>query len=95
MNMRVVKCRWYMKIGAYIGTNGVYKSLRGHFSSRHGGGVLIAVNNSIISTDATITTSTEITWVKIDCKNHRDIYIAVVQKMLVELVCYETTMLCK
>ena len=41
-----------------------------------GGGVMIAVNSSITSTEVSIRCEAEILWVKIQCIGHRDIYIA-------------------
>ena len=44
-------------------------------TGRHGG-VMIAVNSSITSTEVTIKSESEILWVKIQCVGHRDIYLA-------------------
>ena len=40
------------------------------------GGVLIAVNLAISSMDVNIQTDAEISWVKIHCRGHRDIFVA-------------------
>ena len=40
------------------------------------GGVLIAVNSAITSTEVEIKSNAEILWVKIQCIGHRDIYVA-------------------
>ena len=40
------------------------------------GGVMIAVNSAITSTEVEIKSEAEILWVKLQCKGHRDIYIA-------------------
>ena len=40
------------------------------------GGVLIAVNSAITSTEIEIKSEAEILWVKIQCVGHRDIYVA-------------------
>jgi hypothetical protein len=41
-----------------------------------GGGVLIAINSSLTSSEVSITTSSEILWTKIHCRGHRDILVA-------------------
>ena len=40
------------------------------------GGVLIAINSAITSTEVEIISNAEILWVKIQCIGHRDIYVA-------------------
>ena len=53
-----------------------YNIYRRDRKSGNHGGVMIAVNSAITSTEVEIKSEAEILWVKIQCVGHRDIYVA-------------------